>query len=145
MENGRIKKEYDVSSFFSLDTDSLNQMCLRSFTCPNNYFDCKTGLYAIKDSAAKEKINLRDFYYNYSRHSALKISGLVLPENSVIAVTGHNGAGKSTFVKCLCGLQRSFKGKVTIDGIMYNSRKNAEDILYGHAGRKSSVICGNGA
>ena len=60
---------------------------------------------------------------SYGKHSALKISSLGLPKNSVTAVTGHNGAGKSTFVKCLCGLQRGFKGKVIIDGISYNSGK----------------------
>ena len=71
----------------------------------------------------KRSLYFSDFYYSYGRHSALKISGLELPENSVIAVIGHNGAGKSTFVKCLCGFQRGFKGKVIMDGSTYNSRK----------------------
>ncbi len=39
------------------------------------------------------------------------------------AVVGHNGAGKSTFVKCLCGLQKRFKGTVTADSKNYRSRQ----------------------
>lgn len=123
MENERIFGEYDGSSFFSLDPDSLTSIGLRSFNCPNNYFDGKTGLYAIKGSTAKENMILSDSYYCYSRQSALKIGSLELPEKSVIAVTGHNGAGKSTFVKCLCSLQRGFKGKVIVNGVTYNPRK----------------------
>ena len=123
MENGRIKKEYDGSSFFSFDSDNLASIGLRSFTCPNNYFDGKTGLYAIKESAAKENMILNDFYFRYGRTPALNIKMLSIPTHAVIAVTGHNGAGKSTFVRCLCGLHRGFKGEIIIDGIAYNSRK----------------------
>lgn len=123
MENGRIKKEYDGSSFFSLDSEGLTSMGLRSFNCPNHYFDGETGLYAIKESAAKENMILSDFYYSYGKAPALNMETLSIPARTVIAVTGHNGAGKSTFVKCLCGLQRGFKGKVIMNGNTYNSRK----------------------
>jgi len=34
----------------------------------------------------------------------------------MIAVVGHNGAGKSTLTKCLCGLQKKFRGTVIMDG-----------------------------
>lgn len=140
MENGRIKEEYDGSSFFSLDSEKLASMGLRSFNCPNNYFDDKPGFYTITDRSPKSHVILRDFYYSYGRHSALRISSLELPKNSVIAVTGHNGAGKSTFVKCLCGLQRGFKGKIIIDGITYNSRKMRKMLLLSSKGSISSSI-----
>lgn len=123
MENGRIKQEYDGSSFFSLDSDSLTLMGLRSLNCPNNYFDGKTGMYDIKDIETKENMILSDFYYSYGKAPALNMETLSIPARAVIAVTGHNGAGKSTFVKCLCGLQRGFKGKVIMNGNTYNSRK----------------------
>ena len=47
---------------------------------------------------------------------------LELPKGAVIAVVGHNGAGKSTLTKCLCGLQKRFKGTVNIDGKTYRSK-----------------------
>ncbi len=123
MENGQIIKEYDGNTFFSLDTKCLNQMGLRTCKSQKNYFDDKPGIHAVKKFRSDSNISLHDFNYSYGKHSALKISSLGLPKNSVTAVTGHNGAGKSTFVKCLCGLQRGFKGKVIIDGISYNSGK----------------------
>ena len=32
----------------------------------------------------------------------------------MIAVIGKNGAGKSTFSCCLCGLEKKFKGKMIV-------------------------------
>lgn len=32
----------------------------------------------------------------------------------MIAVIGKNGAGKSTFSRCLCGLEKKFKGKMIV-------------------------------
>ena len=33
-----------------------------------------------------------------------------------MAVTGHNGAGKSTFLRCMCGLEKKFKGQTKLHG-----------------------------
>lgn len=35
-----------------------------------------------------------------------------VPKNEIIAIIGKNGAGKSTFANCLCGLKRSFNGEL---------------------------------
>ena len=35
---------------------------------------------------------------------------------SITAVIGNNGAGKSTFVRCLCGLEKKCRGTVEING-----------------------------
>lgn len=37
--------------------------------------------------------------------------------NSKIAIVGKNGAGKTTFIKLLCGLYYPTKGKITLNGI----------------------------
>lgn len=123
MENGRVVKEYDGRSFFSLDTNSLKLLGLRSLQSASGYLTGRPGLYALNGGKTKEIILLRDYYYSYGKRSALSMSALELPKNSVTAVIGHNGAGKSTFVRCLCGLQRGFKGKTIIGGAAYNSRK----------------------
>lgn len=46
-----------------------------------------------------------------------------MPANGIIALIGHNGAGKSTFAKCLCGLEKGCRGIVTLDGKKYNSKQ----------------------
>ena len=37
----------------------------------------------------------------------------------IIGIIGNNGAGKSTFLRCLCGLEKTCIGSVAIDGKMY--------------------------
>ena len=45
----------------------------------------------------------------------LNIPELKIPKGAVVAVLGNNGAGKSTFARCLCGLVRKCKTQI-IDG-----------------------------
>ena len=116
LKNGSIVSELSGNEFFSFDTDRLNKMGLRAFTVKQNYLDSPKGISAIKPFKSSGNISLRYFTYSYGRHKALDIDSFDIPAGSVTAVVGHNGAGKSTFTKCLCGLQKGFKGVVNIDG-----------------------------
>ena len=60
----------------------------------------------------RESISLSDFSFRYkqAKNPALDIGSLILPKSGIIAVIGHNGAGKSTFARCLCGLEKRCKG-----------------------------------
>jgi ATP-binding cassette subfamily B protein len=54
-------------------------------------------------------------YWNRDR-PALDDINLELPAGAVVALVGENGAGKSTFVKMLCGLYRPSAGRILVDG-----------------------------
>ena len=41
----------------------------------------------------------------------------------MVELIGHNGAGKSTLARVLCGLERSRKGTLSINGAEYNRKK----------------------
>jgi ATP-binding cassette subfamily B protein len=47
---------------------------------------------------------------------ALKNVNLFIPHGQSLALVGHNGAGKSTFIKLLCGLYLPTEGQIFIDG-----------------------------
>lgn len=84
-------------------------------------------------------IILRDYYFSYKkkpyifrRHKFTKEDGedlslcipeLTLPKGKVIAVVGRNGTGKSTFLRCLCGLEKDCTGVIEADGATYKGRK----------------------
>jgi len=53
----------------------------------------------------------------------LKIPSLKLPKGKIIGLVGPNGTGKSTFLRCLCGLENDCKGKIFVDGILYKGRQ----------------------
>lgn len=62
----------------------------------------------------REELVLKQYHYCYKKEPALNIESLSVPLGAIVAVIGHNGAGKSTFTRCLCGLQKGFKGKANI-------------------------------
>jgi energy-coupling factor transport system ATP-binding protein len=53
----------------------------------------------------------------------LNIPELRLPKGKVIAVVGHNGTGKSTFFRCVCGLLKRCTGTITADGKIYKGKE----------------------
>ena len=122
LENGVIQTEYSGETFFALPTETRNRMGLRAFSAAEGFLNSKTGLHPVKPFAGTETISLTDFRCTYGKHLALDIDRLEIPAGSVTAVIGHNGAGKSTFTKCLCGLQKHFKGKIMIGGKTYRAK-----------------------
>ena len=122
MENGAVSAEFAGTDFFALSTEKLNSMGLRALHTDRNFLGSEAGLHAIKPFSGGEVITLEGFSYSYGRQAALGIDRLELPVGSVTAVVGHNGAGKSTFVRCLCGLQKRFRGTVTLGGRRLRSK-----------------------
>ena len=122
MENGAVSTEFAGTDFFALSTQKLNSMGLRALHTDRNFLGSEAGLHAIKPFSGGEVITLEGFSYSYGRQAALGIVRLELPVGSVTAVVGHNGAGKSTFVRCLCGLQKRFRGTVTLGGRRLRSK-----------------------
>lgn len=57
------------------------------------------------------------FRYPGSRHFALKDINLEIAEGEVIALVGHSGAGKSTFVDLIAGFLYPTEGNIYIDGV----------------------------
>ncbi len=55
----------------------------------------------ISKSYGPDKVILRDFFYTFSRYEKM-------------GIVGHNGTGKSTFIKILLGLVKPDSGKVVI-------------------------------
>ena len=85
-----------------------------------------------------EGILLKDFYFSYhhkpyifrkKKFSAadgeklsLCIPELTIPKGKVTAVIGSNGTGKSTFLRCVCGLEKDCTGVIISDGKEYKKR-----------------------
>ena len=58
-----------------------------------------------------------DFSYPDSSELVLKDINVVLNAGDVVAVVGRNGAGKTTFIKLLCGLYRPVSGTIYVNGV----------------------------
>lgn len=124
-KDGRIALDMPMTEFCRLDAAQIRRLGLRSLALEADGLPervCTEG-----NSEAKS-IVLQDYVFAYrsadgSRHEALHIEQAELPAGGIIAVTGHNGAGKSTLLRCLCGLEKKFKGKTVIGGQTCNAKQ----------------------
>lgn len=123
LKNGQIDFDITMEKFQKYSDMQLKELGLRTL----NIESLKYSVHAKMNT--NEKIVLKDFCYHYKKEKeyALNIKELELPENALVAVIGHNGAGKSTFSRCLCGLNKHFKGTVTLHG---KTKKKMLDSTY---------------
>lgn len=56
------------------------------------------------------------FKYPGETRYALRDVSLTIPAGQSLALVGHNGAGKTTFIKLLCGLYQPTEGRILLDG-----------------------------
>lgn len=63
------------------------------------------------------KIEFQDVSFSYGEEKIYEHFNLVIQPGEKIALLGVNGAGKTTFVKLLCGLYEPQEGRILINGI----------------------------
>ncbi len=61
-------------------------------------------------------LKINDLHFAYGRIQALRGVDLELEDGTIHAVIGSNGAGKSTMMSCITGLNKPQQGSITLDG-----------------------------
>ena len=143
MDGGKIRKQWSREDFLQLSAKGIEDLKLRPLDVPSYFsvlFNEKNSIDSTTLKASEGAICLKDFYFSYNHRPyifrkkkfteadgenlELKISILKLPRGKVIGVVGKNGTGKSTFLRCVCGLEKDCGGTIEIDGQVYkgNSR-----------------------
>ena len=70
-------------------------------------------------------IEIKNLTVKYGGRSVLDDMNLNLEKGKIIGLVGENGTGKSTLMRVLAGLERNYKGEVTIDGNKPGGMTNA--------------------
>lgn len=110
-ENGRIKHVLTAQEFSGLSEEASASMGIRSV------YSTEISGHENCDSLNGRIIKIEHMEYSYpDRLHGIHIPDLILPQNKIIAITGHNGAGKSTFARTFCGLNKRAKGVVHLNG-----------------------------
>ena len=117
MEDGQIQKEYTSADIEKLSISEQIDMGLRPFEL--NLFPL-----SVKNMKREDEIFFSNFFFSYTKKDrALQVPSLTLPAANVIAIIGNNGAGKSTFARCICGLEKRCKGIITINNKALNRKQ----------------------
>lgn len=76
---------------------------------------------------AENIITIDHLSKSYGRHLALEQLSLTVEKGEIFGFLGSNGAGKSTTIRCLLGLIKYRKGKVTLFNDRYHSLEESLD------------------
>lgn len=68
------------------------------------------------DAPPKVVLTATELRKSFGHVKALRGASLEVHEGEVVAIVGDNGAGKSTFISCICGALLPDSGEVRIDG-----------------------------
>ncbi len=104
LENGKIAGDFTPEQFLSLSAEKRQSMGLRAIDLQEEKPLC----------AAVPKqppvLELQNVSLSYKKQPVLCNVSLQTAPGDIIAVVGHNGAGKTTFSRALCGLHKEASG-----------------------------------
>lgn len=117
MKRGEGAEEFSGEEFFSLSEGALEERGLRRL-------DMESLRPENKEKPQGEmEIHSLSCRYKGRKEPAFSTKGLRLPTNAVCAIIGRNGAGKSTFVRALMGLDKRAKGEIVEKGRRVKARE----------------------
>ncbi|MCR5233696.1 MAG: ATP-binding cassette domain-containing protein [Lachnospiraceae bacterium] len=120
VEHGRVVWEKDAEEFFEMADKEAHSYGLRSLDISVTTSDETVK----KEQRNRSLFTVNNLDFTYEDGNGVHVKNLVLPMGSIIGIVGENGAGKSTFVRCLCGLQKS-SGSFYMD----NKRLSSKELL----------------
>lgn len=112
---GKVEKDYSAAEFESLTEQQRAKLGLRTFILED----------LLPPKAlpqAGQQMELRNFCFAYKNEpETLHIRESKIPANRIVGIIGNNGAGKSTFSRCFCGLEKRC-GEVIWNGRTYRPK-----------------------
>ncbi len=144
MDNGDIAGEWQGEEFFSFSDEKIKRLKLRPVRIEEKFIEkygnsLKREKVRVVSDADDKSIALKDFYFSYIRRPylfrkkklapedesilSLNIPDIRIPKGTVVGVIGKNGTGKSTFLRCVCGLEKECYGEIVSDGILFKGKK----------------------
>lgn len=139
---GKKLKEYSHRMFLSMPTPmQIYGGVKNDFECPltirdgrqwidklyeKNYFKNEKIEKRIIEKRNEIAIELREIWFRYDKEGAdiIKDLSLKVPKGSHYCIMGGNGAGKTTALSIISGINRPYRGKVLINGKDIKKQKN---------------------
>ena len=121
MEDGKVVGEYTMAELARLTYEERVNSGIRTVDL------LSYPITAHHARSSSHTIELEDIHCFYEKTEALSIPKLSIPSGRITAIIGTNGAGKSTFVSCMCGLMKKTKGTFLLDGKKQSAKEQVRD------------------
>ena len=144
IKEGKLEKEFSQQEFLALSEQNRKEFLLRPITMNKNVFnrleDSDYMQVQSSETIRKNKedkntedtksahLTVENLFYRFKKEKDdfLRVQNLKMEFGKVIALTGKNGQGKSTFAQCLTGLLKAKKDSVLLNGKKINAKQRLE-------------------
>lgn len=117
LEQGEISGIYTPAEFQKLSSQQRKDMGLRAIRLEDERPN--TSVCAMSSPV----LELRNVSLYHQKRLILEHINLAAMRGEVIAVVGHNGAGKTTFSRALCGLHKDCDGEFLWNNTLLNNKR----------------------
>ena len=115
LAEGQVSRDYSAAEFEQLTEQQRSNMGLRTFAL-------ERLLPPVLPQQEKTALALHNFRFAYKNEpETLHIMDCEIPTNRSVGIIGNNGAGKSTFSRCFCGLEKRC-GEIVWNGRKYRPK-----------------------
>ena len=115
LAEGQVSRDYSAAEFEQLTEHQRSNMGLRTFAL-------ERLLPPVLPQQEKTALALHNFRFAYKNEpETLHIMDCEIPTNRIVGIIGNNGAGKSTFSRCFCGLEKRC-GEIVWNGRKYRPK-----------------------
>lgn len=125
MDKGEIVKTYSSDEISSLSSDELHRLGLRAEDAQN---PAEVSI-ARSEGNDTGRIIINDMKFSYKHESPVfNIPRMEIPVGETVAVIGANGIGKSTFLRCLCGMEKKCRATLKVGDEVWKNKKRRQSI-----------------
>ena len=115
LAEGQVSRDYSAAEFEQLTEQQRSNMGLRTFAL-------ERLLPPVLPQQEKTALALHNFRFAYKNEpETLHIMDCEIPTNRIVGIIENNGAGKSTFSRCFCGLEKRC-GEIVWNGRKYRPK-----------------------
>lgn len=115
LAEGQVSRDYSAAELEQLTEQQRSNMGLRTFAL-------ERLLPPVLPQQEKTALALHNFRFAYKNEpETLHIMDCEIPTNRIVGIIGNNGAGKSTFSRCFCGLEKRC-GEIVWNGRKYRPK-----------------------
>lgn len=113
MENGSICREYTMQELALFTEEEKQRSGIRTVELFD--YPIAVGKNFLGKKESEKLIEVPRLRFSYGDRETLHIDRLKMSSGHITAIIGSNGAGKSTFVNCMCGIKKESQGSVYVE------------------------------
>ena len=116
-QHGQVEHIWNAKEFLAKSESELHHLGLRS----TDLSSCKNKMKELISAESKKEpvMKLSKLIIGYNSETpVLRLPDISFAKGEIVGITGHNGIGKTTLARTLCGLMNSLSGD-----IFWNNRK----------------------